>query len=331
MVVARSGSVARSSSNGVSSSQRESLFIPVDMEEAGNDVSVSETSQFGQSNTQRGRESVWMPTEFARGPWDKDALHGGPVAALLARDIEEYTGELETASSDTNASANSTAQKRSMVVVRITVELLRPVPMTPLRVSSRILRPGRRVQLLEASIKAGEKEVARATALELRTGTIELPGKSLSGYMDTSALTPPPPESGTPMADDNDMVDYIAFHNSAVDMRFVAGAFREKGPATAWIRLTKDIVLGDAPTPLQRVMAVSDFGNGISSILGFDSHIFINPDLTVYLTRMPIGEWVCLDASTQVADIGVGLAQSAVWDRDGQIGHALQSLLVEER
>jgi hypothetical protein len=77
------------------------------------------------------------------------------------------------------------------------------------------------------------------------------------------------------------------------------------------------------------VAAAADFGNGVSSELDFQTHLFINPDLTVYVHRPPVGEWVCLDARTRFGAPGIGMAESALWDIEGRIGRAAQSLLVE--
>ena len=109
----------------------------------------------------------------------------------------------------------------------------------------------------------------------------------------------------------------------------MTGHLDRPGPATAWFRLRVPVVAGEVPTPAQRAMAVADFGNGISSELEFGSHLFINPDLTVYLHRDPVGEWVCLDARTRFGPPGTGMAESALWDGRGRIGRAIQSLYVE--
>jgi len=314
-------------STATTTNTEEFLFTPYE-------TGKTDSSSFSETNETAGRgstakEAMWMPTELTRGPWQENALHGGPVAALLARAVEECPVYVASANEAGKDSSDERDAIGSMDVVRMTIELLRPVPLVPLTVSSKLARPGRRVQLVEATISAEGHRVARATALRLRTTTVSLPEETIS-HMTTASGTPPPgPEVGFP--ERMELVDYRAFHNSGVDIRFVRGAFKERGPATVWIRLRQRVVPNEDPTPLQRVMAASDFGNGISALLGFDSHIFINPDLTVYLSRMPVGEWICLDASTQVATSGIGLAQSALWDTNGMIGRAIQSLLVEER
>jgi hypothetical protein len=249
----------------------------------------------------------FIPTELARGPWSPEAQHGGAPAGLLARLAEQFDGG------------------EAMQVARLTIELLRPVPIAPLTPRTRLVRPGRKVQLVESALGHGESEVARCTALRIRRADIPMPP-------DLPQVAPPPLAGGAidsrpPWAAAG---DYRAFHNSAVEHRFVRGSFAEPGPATDWIRLRVPLIGGEPTSPLSRVAAAADFGNGVSWILGrTDRYSFINPDLTIYLHRLPVGEWVCLDAVTYPQASGIGLAESQLFDEQGLIGRALQSLLIE--
>jgi hypothetical protein len=112
--------------------------------------------------------------------------------------------------------------------------------------------------------------------------------------------------------------------------RVVRGTWGVPGGCTDWIRLRVPVVDGETPSPLQRVAAVADLGNGISAALPFGAWRFINPDLTIYLERMPRGEWVCLDAVTWPENEGVGVAESELFDEHGRLGRSLQSLLLEK-
>lgn len=250
----------------------------------------------------------FVPTELCRGPWSPDAQHGGPPAALLARSVERFA-----------------AEEAEMHVARLTVELLRPVPLVPLTVSARWARPGRRVQLVEASLHAGDAEVARALGLRLRRAELVLPPEVARG-----PAPPPGPGSGAASKPPwGEGPTLPAFHSHGVEHRFVAGGFDRPGPATDWVRLRVPLVAGEATSPLARVAAAADFGNGVSWVLSpLDGYSFINPDLTVYLERMPEGEWVCLEAETRVEPHGVGLAECRLWDERGVIGRSLQSLLL---
>jgi hypothetical protein len=252
----------------------------------------------------------FVPGDLARGPWSPEAQHGGPAAALLARSIARFDGG------------------ERMFVVRLTVEFLRPIPIAPLQIQTRLVRPGRKVQLVEASLRTEANEVARAAAMRIRCAEVPLPAN-----LERGPEPPPQPESGAaPVSPWRAEWPYVAFHTHAVDHRFVVGRFDTPGPATDWIRLRVPLVAGEETLPLCRVAAAADFGNGVSWILPRrDGYLFINPDLTIYLHRVPAGEWVCLEAVTRVQPHGVGLAESRLWDEKGEIGRSLQGLLIERQ
>ncbi|MGH2928047.1 MAG: thioesterase family protein, partial [Solirubrobacteraceae bacterium] len=121
------------------------------------------------------------------------------------------------------------------------------------------------------------------------------------------------------------------FATDAMDIRFVEGAFLELGAATAWFRLRQPLVRGRPVSPLERLMAAADFGNGIAGVISWESHVFINPDLTVYVEREPEGEWVALQSEMRALPGSVAVAESVLWDQGGRIGRAVQSLIVGPR
>jgi hypothetical protein len=245
----------------------------------------------------------WRATAHTTGPWDARFQHGGPPSALLARAIERLS------------------PREDMIIARMTVDILGAIPVGELKLSSHVLRPGRSVELVEASLSAGGREVARAQAWRVLRTTQEI-------LLRQPAPTAPAlAAESTPMAADGWVDGYL----SAVEWRFVVGEFGQPGPATAWTRLRYPVVPGEQPSPLQRVLAVADSGNGISGELDLTSWHFINPELTVHLHREAVGEWICLDAQTAISRGGVGLATSALSDLDGPIGVGAQSLLIARR
>ena len=208
-----------------------------------------------------------------------------------------------------------------MIIARMTVDILGAIPVGELKLRSRVLRPGRSVELVEAALSAGGREVARAQAWRVLRTTQDI-------ALRQPALTAPPlAAEGTPLAADGWVDGYL----SAVEWRFAAGAFGQPGPATAWTRLRHPIVPGEPPSPLQRVLAVADSGNGISGELDLTKWHFINPELTVHLHREAVGEWICLEAQMAISPGGVGLATSVLSDLDGPIGVGAQSLLIAQR
>jgi hypothetical protein len=251
-----------------------------------------------------------VPTALARGPWSPHAMHGGAPAALLARAFERH----DPGPAD--------------FVARMTVELLRPVPLAPLDLQVRTIRPGRKVQWLDASIEADGKEVVRATALRLRSDSelrIRAPEPRPAAMPSLAESSPFVLDFAEATWGDRSEVGF----GRAFDLRVGAGSFAEAGPASVWFRLAVPVVGGEEPSPLQRVASTADFGNGISALFQDGRHTFINADLTVSLWRLPGGEWVGIDSVTDAAPDGVGVAESVLGDESGRLGRALQSLLID--
>ena len=246
---------------------------------------------------------AFVPTEAALSPWSDQQLHGGPPAMLLARAIEAHPAE------------------QPMLVARMTVELLRSVGRTPLTVSTRLVRPGRKVQLVESSLWSAGQEVARMTAVRIRTGQVDVP----------VADDPPPREPPDGLERwEGGWRDGGAYHQLGVDIRSAVPASM-RPPGWAWFRLKLPVVAGEEPSPLQRVCAAADFPNGISFVVDPRRTTFINPDVTIYVQRLPVDEWVLVDARTWLEPHGTGMTEGGLYDRTGRIGRSLQSLIVEAR
>jgi hypothetical protein len=249
-------------------------------------------------------EDRFLATELTRGPWDPRAQHAGPPAALLGRAVERL------------------GDRADLQTARITFEIMRPVPIAAVQVAARRLRDGRNTELVEASLSADGVEVMRATALRIRRAELPLP----PGLAEARRLPGPDQGRHEPFFPTGQEVGY----HTAIEWRFVAGSFLEAGPATVWLRMRHPLLPGETPSPLVRVLAAADSGNGVSAALDYRRWLFINADLTVYLVRPPVGEWVALEAATTIAG-GVGMATSVLHDEQGPIGRGLQALLVDRR
>ena len=261
----------------------------------------------------------YVATELTRGPWDPDSQHAGPPAALIAREIESLP-----------------AEGPPRRVCRVTYEILRPVPIAPLRVEAGIVRPGRSVELAEATLGDDRGDVVRARAWRVREADVDLPPGLGSAELDEPGSGSVLAGNPLPGPDAGRETGFFATgqevgYHTAMDYRFVRGEFTAPGPATAWMRMRHPLVAGEEPTPLQRVAIAADTGNGISGPLDYARFIFINVDLTIHLVRPPEGEWVCLESITIPERAGVGLTDTALYDRCGPIGRAAQTLLIARR
>jgi hypothetical protein len=252
------------------------------------------------------RGSSWTATEATRGPWDDAHQHAGPPSGLLGRALERFQ------------------PREDARIVRVTVDILRPVPITELEVDLEVARPGKRVELLEAVMTSGGEVVLKARAWRLRT-----PALALDGLESVSREPLPGPETGRwePFFPG---VAEVGYHTH-MDWRFLRGSFREAGPATAWLKMKVPLLPGEEPSPLVRVLVAADSANGVSCALDPREFLFVNTDLNVFLYRVPEGEWVGMDSRTLLDPSGAGLTETVLHDRSGPVGRALQTLYVAKR
>lgn len=240
-------------------------------------------------------------TASAAGPWHPGLQHGGAPASLVVWAAERVPAQAP------------------MRVARMTVELLRPVPVAPLEMRVATLREGRKIQLVEIRLLHDGREVVRGTILKVRTEATALPRGAI-----LPPLAAPPPE-GVP-ADP----DFSFGFASGFELRRLTERGR-LGPARVWFRQHGPIVEGEPLSPAMRAAAVGDYSNGIATELPWDGWTFINADLTVSLAREPEGEWILSDAESWVGEDGTGLAMCRLADERGTFGRAVQSLLIERR
>ncbi len=207
------------------------------------------------------------------------------------------------------------------LISRVTIEILGPVPVADLEVSASIERPGRSVELLAGEIRAGDRPVVRARAWRIVRSDTSTVAASL-----TAPLAPP--SDGKPISRPG---DWGSGYLDAMEWRSLRGSFEEPGPATIWGRQRVELVPGEEPTGLQRLLTVADSGNGVSNRLSPRRWWFINTELTVHIYREPEGEWIALDAATAIGPHGVGSARSTLYDEHGPVGSGAQALMVRPR
>ena len=258
--------------------------------------------------------ALYLPTDdgfeataLTIGPWDPGFQHAGPPAALLARAVER-AGEIDGGQA-----------------VRLAYDIRGPVPVGPVRISTSVLRPGRRIELVEAVLSgADDRPLMRLTAWRMRVRD--------DGATPTDA--PPVPVTAGPEESRPETAAFftqdVAYHR-ALDWRFASGSFNALGPATAWTRSTCALVDGEPITPLEHLLVMSDSANGVSASLDWQTDTFANVDLVVSLHRPPRGEWLGMDARTIHGGTGAAQAVAVLFDADGVIGRATQSLFVEPR
>lgn len=251
-------------------------------------------------------EERFFATELTRGPWSNDHQHGGPPTALLARAIEQVPGSGDA------------------FVVRLTVELLRPIPIAaPLEVVTDVLASGRTVTRIAAALISGDQQLAVAIAIRIRVEELGLPIRLPDG---DELLRP---VEQCPSFEFPFFQHDVGYHK-AIEARIADGDFGS-GRLAVWMRPRVpliDPIMGEQTSPLQRVMICADAGHGVGTALDTRAWSFVNPDLTVQLHRLPSSEWLGMSARTWTEPLGFGVCRTSLSDRRGDLGIVLQSQVI---
>jgi hypothetical protein len=253
------------------------------------------------------RDGGFEATALTIGPWDPGLQHAGPPAALLAREAERASG----------IPGGQT--------VRLTYDIFGPVPVGPVRLTASLVRPGRRIELVEAVLTAtDDRPLMRLSAWRMRVREDGAAPAEPAPHPAPAGPADSRPEDAAFFSEE------IAYHR-ALEWRFAAGSFNSPGPAAAWTRSRCELVAGEPMTALQHLLVMTDAASGISAALDWDRATFANVDLTVALSRAPRGEWLGMDATTVLGGTGAAQCFAVLFDADGAVGRSAQSLFVEPR
>jgi hypothetical protein len=240
----------------------------------------------------------------AAGPWDPDMQHGSAPASLVVWAAEAIPTPVP------------------MRVARVTVDLMRPVPIATLTLETEVLREGRKIQLCAVRLRAGSIIVVAATVLKVKLQAQTLPPEAA-----IVAVTLPGPNEAREEQPSFSSSPFV----TGVSMRSALGRFGVPGPGAIWYRADRPLVEGAGVSQAMRAVVAADFCNGTSAVLDFRQWTFLNADLTVSMAREPVGEWVLLDAESWIGPDGAGLAMARLADQHGYFGRVVQSLVIERR
>ena len=251
---------------------------------------------------------TFAPTRATTSAWDDGLQHGSPPTALLAHAIIENHPRDE------------------MRIARIGAEFLGPIPRSEVSVRTRVTRPGRRIELLEAVMEANGREVVAARIWRI---AVKQPGVVPPGITPPDAVPPLPSEEF--QSDGNGFGIKDWGYANAFEWRFVRGGIGTVGPGAVWTRTRLPLVAGEAPHPIDRILLIADSANGISGELSPRAWSFVPPTIAIALLRYPEGDWTFMEARTALSEDGIGVTTARYGDRLGFIGAGTQSLLIESR
>lgn len=240
-------------------------------------------------------------TDAARGPWSTHACHAGPVAALIARAIEQ--------------------QVQGKSLTRLTVDLLRPAPIGGLRVEATLRRNGRSLANASAALYDRDGNLcATATSAHIVHQSL---GDVPSHVIDSPKLSEAAPGRFPVTERAHDLPAF----GDAVQTRFPPGEIGNPGPTTMWMK-SPPLLRYETPSPFQQLCPLADCGNGLSRNAEVSEMTFVNVDLTVTMYRDPVSDWLASSSVSHWQANGTGLATATLFDQHGSVGSALQTLIL---
>ncbi len=243
----------------------------------------------------------YVPTPTARGPWNPNSLHGRVIAGLLGAEIERLHGSPD------------------FIPARLTVDMYRLPDLSPVEVVTRVVRTGNRIKVIDAEFISGGISAGRAACQLLKR--TETPDGNVWKPQPWDVPKPadiPPPSDGR------------AGMGGMWAMRRITGDFGSVGQKRAWLSEVRELVGGRPLTPFVRVAVSADFASPFANA-GDKGLEFINSDVTVYLHREPVGEWIGYDVVNHGATDGVSVGECFLYDEDGPIGSAACCALAQRR
>ena len=244
----------------------------------------------------------YEPTVHAQGAWREDEQHMGAPSALIAHCIERHEPRAE------------------MMLSRISYDILGVIDLAETRVHVETVRPGRTIELVEATLSTGtsDRPVIRACVWRLQNSdTSAVAGGAadpLVGHEDPGGL---------PSWRERSEVwpgGFIA----ALDIRRPGPV--QPGRGTVWQRTAYPLVDGEESTDTARFLLHVDTANGMSVRQDPREWMFPNVDLTVHLHRRPRYGWVGLASDVVFGADGVGLTTAVLHDETGPVGRSAQTL-----
>lgn len=243
-------------------------------------------------------DGCYQPTRWAQGVWSEKEQHMGPVSGLLTHELERH------------------APREDLQLSRIAFEIYGMIAAEPSRVEVRTLRPGRTIELLEATMSVGERLVVRATAWRMsRQDTREVAGGTAAPLPDPETL---PEWDGSRR--------WIGGFIDSLESRQAPDA--EPGRGRSWLRTRHPLVEGVESSALARFVGLVDTANGVTTRVQPGTWMFPNLDLTVHLFRQPEPGWVGFDTEVVFGEDGVGVTSATLHDRRGPVGRSEQILTV---
>ena len=179
-------------------------------------------------------------------------------------------------------------------LARVSFDILGRLPFTGFGVDVEVLRPGRTIELVQATMTSGGRPVLTARAWYLAAFD-----SSTGAGVEEAAIEPPH------VGEERDMTaTWPGGFIAQIVSRQVSTP--RPGASTTWITSPNTLVAGEKSHDVAEFIARVDAANGVAPRGEPGEWAFPNVDLTVHLFRRPDPEWTGLDTTVSWAQTGWG-------------------------
>ncbi|HJR89439.1 MAG TPA: acyl-CoA thioesterase domain-containing protein [Aeromicrobium sp.] len=249
---------------------------------------------------------VLIPQGVARSLWKHDQMHGVATSGALARAAEQ---------------AVIAAGRTDLRPARFTVDLFRAPSMDPCHLTTIVVREGSRIMLVETTLYQENEARARAIALFLRGS------ENPDGQVWRSDDIPQPPSLDIAPETDQPRVPFFFSDRIGWSQNF---AEHQNSDRKATWQSPIPVVAGEKTSPFQGLAGMADSTSMVCN-WGDQGVQYINTDVNLSISRLPVSHEVGLAALTWNAHDGIAIGSAIVFDREGPFGTSMVTSLANAR
>ncbi|MGE2731295.1 thioesterase family protein [Mycolicibacterium vaccae] len=232
----------------------------------------------------------FLPTAYAQSHWGADHLNGPAVVGLAARALE------------------SECDSPDFHPARLTVDLVRAARNALTTVEVTVVRDGHRVRSTQCDIVQRGTLVARATLIRYRRSSAP-PGELWTN----GQSFPPAPEP------DDSVLPYVG--SDAVGWTRSPGE-HQNDSRKRFFNDGIEVLAGETNSAFVRAAVVAEATSLVTN-LGTRGVGYINGDLTVAFSRLPVDDWIGIQADSHHAADGVAVGTATLFDSRGPFGSGM--------
>ena len=248
----------------------------------------------------------YQPTKHAQGAWNEHEQHMAPATGVLTAELNGY------------------APQDNMRIARISLDILGLIPLDDFTITTRCIRPGKTIELIEAVMSSRGRDAIIARAWRLMTQDTS----EIAGIEDQQSAHKPEDLSAW-----DGMKGWPGGFIESV--RLVTDTQRRPGRGMIWITNDVEMVEGVPTDDLVHLLGMVDTANGVVPRVGLGlsklEWMFPNTDLQIHMHRKPQGRWLGIDAVQQYGDDGIGLTSAILHDTQGPFGRSEQILTIRPK